>query len=106
MCSSCTEVAGNRPLDPSGPPVLLPDSSSDRVGQFTVDLTGTLPRKQLPTADGVDNGTTAAINPVTFLFRFEEMTSHNVSYIWQVSMMLNNRQTLDGVKSYDYLPYL
>ena len=70
------EAAGDLPRDPVGPPSLIADESSERAGQFITDLSGAAPqpqrRERVHTA-------------VTFLFRIEEMTTHNVSYIWTVS---------------------
>ena len=72
-------AAGALPRDPVGRPSLIPEQSTERAGQFIIDLSGAAPRPQR----GEHTRTTSSA--VTFLFRFEEMTTQNVSYIWTVS---------------------
>ena len=71
---------GTPPLNPTGPPRLIPDNSTGRDGQYTIDL-----------SDAIPEGGSGFVEPsiiydtVTFLFKFEEVYSHNVSYRWMVS---------------------
>ena len=67
------------PRDPSGPPVLIPERNTDRVGQFSVDLSMAVPHN---TSELINQTLTSA---VTFLFRMEDITSNNVFYNWTVS---------------------
>ena len=55
-----------------------------KIGQFRVDITDAAPQ---PREDEVVNQTT--VTNVIFLLRFEEMMSHNVSYMWVVSAHRN-----------------
>ena len=72
------------PLDPIGPPRLIPDRSTGRPGQFIVDLSDAAPQQGEGSGyGGVVNQTDVA--PVTFLFRFEDMNSSNVFFNWTVS---------------------
>ena len=80
------------PHDPIGPPLLIPDTTTERAGLFTLDLSVAAPR--LGSGEGYggagDNQTVGSTEaeippgPVVFLFRIEEGTSQNVSYIWVV----------------------
>ena len=70
------------PLDPIGPPRLIPDRSTGRPGQFIVDLSDAAPRQREGSGEIVDRTDVA---PVTFLFRFEDMNSSNVFFNWTVS---------------------
>ena len=80
------------PRDPIGPPLLIPDTTTERAGLFTLDLSVAAPR--LGAGEGYggvgDNPTVGPTEaeippePVVFLFRIEEGTSQNVSYIWVV----------------------
>ena len=64
--------------------------TTERAGLFTLDLSDAAP--QLGAGEGSggagDNPTVgpteAEIPPVVFLFRIEEGTSQNISYIWVV----------------------
>ena len=71
----------DRPRDPIGPPSLIPERSTERAGQFIIDLSGAALQ---PQADEVINRT--AIPAVVFLLRFEEVNSQNVSFNWTVSV--------------------
>ena len=70
---------GTPPLNPTGPPRLIPDNSTGRDGQYTIDL-----------SDAIPEGGSGFVEPnitydtVTFLFKFEKIYSH-VSYRWMVS---------------------
>ena len=74
------EFAGVPPLDPIGPPRLIPDRSTERAGQFIVDLSDAAPKPR--EGESIDR---SAILSVTFLFRFEEVNTSNVSFNWTVS---------------------
>jgi hypothetical protein len=74
------EANESLPLDPIGPPRLIPDRSTGKTGQFTVDLSDAVPQ---PREGGVVNRTN--ISAVTFLFRFEDMNSSDVFFNWTVS---------------------
>ena len=76
-------MAGDLPLDPVGRPSLVADQSTERAGQFIVDLSGATPQPQ--GREQVNQTYATMIPPVAFLFRFEEIATHNVSYIWTVS---------------------
>ena len=65
---------------PIGPPLLTPVMSSERAGLFTVDLSKAVPRPASNESDG------SRMSPVVFLFKMEEKSSHNISYIWMVRM--------------------
>ena len=67
------------PQDPIGPPVLIPEGNTDRVGQFSVDLSMAVPHN---TSELINQTLTSA---VTFLFRMEDITSNYVFYNWTVS---------------------
>ena len=67
------------PLDPIGPPRLIPDNSTERPGQFIVDLSDAAPQPQ-----DAELVTQTFMPAVTFLFKFQEVDSHNVSYEWLV----------------------
>ena len=71
---------GTRPLDPVGPPQLIPDRSTGRAGQFIVDLSDAAPQQR--EGESVHH---SAISNVTFLFRFQEMDTSHVSFNWTVS---------------------
>ena len=74
------ETYRSLPLDPVGPPRLIPDRSTERAGQFIVDLSDAAP--QLREGEVVNR---TNISAVTFLFRFEEVNSSNVFFNWTVS---------------------
>ena len=77
-----------RPLNPIGPPRLTPDCSTQRAGQLIVDLSDAAPQTQKSSSDIDGSGeplVPLSVDPVTFLFKFEELYSHNVSYEWVVS---------------------
>ena len=90
MLSSIFPKGAISPHDPIGPPLLVPDMTTERAGLFTLDLSDAAP--QLGAGEGSggagDNPavgpTEAEIPPVVFLFRIEEGISHNISYIWVV----------------------
>ena len=73
---------GDLPLDPIGPPMLLPERKSKRAGHFFVNLSAAAPQ---PDVDGSIDRTT--IDAVTFLFRFEDNSS-NVFFNWTVSTLV------------------
>ena len=72
--------AGAPPLDPIGPPRLILDRSTQRAGQFIIDLSDAAP--QHLEGESIDH---SAILSVTFLFQFEEVNTSNVSFNWTVS---------------------
>ena len=82
------------PRDPIGPPLLIPGMTTERAGLFTLDLSGAAPQFGAGEGSGGagDDSTVGPIQPdyeippgpVVFLFRIEEGTSQNVSYIWVV----------------------
>ena len=72
-------IDGDLPLDPEGPPVLIPERTSRRAGHFFVDLRSAAPQ---PEEDEEVNRTSSA---VTFLLRFEEVNSTDVFFNWTVS---------------------
>ena len=74
------EVNGSLPLDPVGPPWLIPDRSTGRPGQFIIDLSDAAPQ---PRAGELTNRTN--IPAVTFLFRFEDINSSSTFFNWTVS---------------------
>ena len=59
---------------------MIPDRDTERAGKFITDLSGAAPQ---PEGSGQINATTTS--PVAFLFKIEEMVSHNISFIWTVS---------------------
>ena len=74
---------GTLPLDPIGPPRLIPDRSTGRPGQFIVDLSDAAPQQR--EGESVDRSAISNDDIVTFLFRFEEVNTSNVSFNWTVS---------------------
>lgn len=72
------------PPAPVGPPLLIPLQKSGRAlaGQFTADLSGAVPQLQSCESENEDD---IIISPVAFLFKFEDVHSHNVSFNWTVS---------------------
>ena len=76
---------GPHPPDPIGPPRLIPDRTTGRAGQFIVDLSNAAPQPQED--ESIDRST---ISSVTFLFRFEEVNTSNVSFNWTVSKCMLN----------------
>ena len=67
------------PPAPEGPPWLIPVQDSEIAGQFIIDLSGTIPQRHTCEST-VEN----AAQPVVFLFKFEDMNSHNISFNWTV----------------------
>ena len=69
------------PHNPVGPPSLI---QGDGDGRYTVDLSDAVP-------DIVDGRTSTqtAFPVVAFLFRLEEVNSHDVSFIWMVRFMVS-----------------
>ena len=65
------------PRDPIGPPSLVPLRGPDNIGQFSVDLSTAAPQHS--------NSEVVDLSTVVFLFKIEEMDSHNISYNWTVS---------------------
>lgn len=74
-----SEYIGSLPHDPIDSPTLRLDQGRDRIGQFIIDVSTAAPQPQA----GELNQMTV-ISPVAFLFRFEDMTSNNVSFKWTV----------------------
>ena len=78
---------GTPPLNPTGPPQLIPDRSIRKAGQYTIDLSDAI----IPEggSGGIDllvrEPNNIATDTVTFLLKFEEVHSYNVSYNWVVS---------------------
>ena len=66
------------PHAPEGPPWLIPVQDSEIAGQFIVDLSGAIPQHH--SCESIENATL----PVVFLFKFEDMHSHNISFNWTV----------------------
>ena len=79
-CSLVQEAGRSPPLDPVGPPRLIPDRSTGRAGQFIVDLSDAAPQ---PLESQAVNRTN--ISAVTFLFRFVDLNSSVVFFNWTVS---------------------
>ena len=76
---------GAFPYDPVGPPLLTLVRSGERAGLFTVDLSDAAPQPADESGGGeMITPTQPEIAPVVFLFKIEEMSSHNISYIWMV----------------------
>ncbi len=79
---------GFSPRDPIGPPLLVPIvTTTGRTGQFMLDLSDAAPQ---PSGEGSGMGD-GPLQPqpevppvVVLLFRIEERSSHNTSYIWMV----------------------
>ena len=65
------------PHDPVGPPSLI---RGDENGQYMVDLSDAAPH--------FVNGQPSNWTIVAFLFRLEEVNSHNVSFTWMVRLMV------------------
>ena len=67
--------------------------NTDRAGLFTVDLSDAAPQPMGPGGSGDGDimlgPTQPPIPPVVFLFKIEERSLHNISYIW---MVRNNNQ--------------
>ena len=80
-----SEYIGSLPHDPIGSPTLRLNQSRDRVGQFTIDVRDAAPQPQT----GELNQTSVISLPVTFLFRFEDMASNNISFLWTVRCRAN-----------------
>ena len=78
---------GALPLDPVGPPVLIPERESKRAGHFFVNLFSAAPRSIVN--ESIDR---AAMGAVAFLFRFEEINSSIVFYNWTVSYCRDSSQ--------------
>ena len=77
------------PPAPVGPPLLIPvQTESGRVlaGQFTVDLSGAVP--QLENCESANENDITMVSAVAFLFKFEDVDSHNVSFNWTVSAIV------------------
>lgn len=77
--------------DPIGPPLLIPwpvTTTTQRAGLFTVDLSDAAPQPREGSGGGDSllspTDSEPEIPPVAFLFRIEERSSHNISYIWTV----------------------
>ena len=70
------------PLDPIGPPVLIPERKSKRPGHYFVDLSSSAPQSDMN--ESIDR---TAIDAVTFLFRFEDNSS-NYFFNWTVSSII------------------
>ena len=68
---------GERPLDPGGPPILI---KQQNPGKFNIDLSCSVPQHNV--SEIVDRRTQPS---VAFLFRFEEVNSHDVFFEWIVS---------------------
>ena len=64
------------PPAPEGPPWLIPVQG---FGQFIADLSGAIPHHH-----SCESTTENATLPVVFLFKFEDMNSHNISFNWTV----------------------
>ena len=75
--------SGDLPLDPIGPPVLIPERKYKRAGHFFVDLSTAAPQ-----ADMNESINRTVIDAVTFLFRFEDNSS-NVFFNWTVSSIIS-----------------
>ena len=73
------------PHDPIGPPLLIPVTTTERAGLFTVDLSDAAPQPGEGSGGGGGVSPTQPELPsVVFLFKLEERSSHNISYIWMV----------------------
>ena len=83
------EAAGSPPRNPIGPPSLIQDNSTERVGQFIVDLSDAAPQPR-----GREQITQTDIPTVAFLIKLEELNSHDVSFIWVVRKWLYITQQL------------
>lgn len=69
---------GIHPLDPTDPPLLIPER---KPGLFSISVMDVVP--QFGSGE-MDDGT-MNIHPVTFLFKFEVVNSSDVFYDWSVS---------------------
>ena len=69
------------PIDPVGPPSII--QSSVGAGQYFIDLSNSAP-------DFTDRPNGREYPSVAFLFRLEETTSRNVSFILMVNFVNNN----------------
>ena len=67
------------PPAPEGPPWLIPVRDSEIAGQFIADLSGAIPQHH-SCESTIENAT----QPVAFLFKFEDVDSHNISFNWTV----------------------
>ena len=69
------------PPAPEGPPWLIPVQDSEIAGhvQFIVDLSGAIPQHH-SCESTIEN----AARSVVFLFKFEDVNSHNISFNWTV----------------------
>ena len=74
-----TELTVDLPHDPSGQPTLVHETTSERIELYSPDLSRVAPRYE------VDD--TTIVEPVVFLYKIEA-PSHNVSFIWRVSVKL------------------
>ena len=75
------------PRDPIGPPLLTPVTNTERAGLFAVDLSDASPQPGEESVSG-DSPTQPEVLAVAFLFRIEERSSQNISYIWMVRKCL------------------
>ena len=72
-------IASQVPPAPQGPPWLIPVQGSEIAGQFIVDLSGAIPQH-----GSCESTIENAAQPVVFLFKFEDVNSHNISFNWTV----------------------
>ena len=80
---------GTPPLNPIGPPRLIPDNSTRRAGQYTIDLSDAI---SVGGSGFMEPDITVTRDTVTFLFKYEEGYSQNVSYNWVVSYIIRAEQ--------------
>ena len=71
------------PLDPIGPPVMIPERTSKRAGHFFVDLSTAAPQPVMN-----ESNDTTDIDVVVFLFRFVDNNSSNVFFNWTVRSII------------------
>ena len=77
---------GTPPLNPTGPPQLIPERSIRKAGQYSILLSDDVPERG--PGGNAGHGSVVPIEPVdivAFLIKFEEVYSHNISYNWVVS---------------------
>ena len=77
---------GTPPLNPTGPPQLIPERSIRKAGQYSILLSDAVLERG--SGGNAGHGSVVPIESVdivAFLIKFEEVYSHNISYNWVVS---------------------
>ena len=73
-------MPGDKPPDPIGPPKLV---RGKNPGEFTVDLSEATPKPEAGQVIDIET-----VEPVAFLFQFEDVNLHDVFFNWIVSVYI------------------